>query len=174
MEQYTTPETYFDKSCSVASEGWQASLWTSEEEQFYRYAVMAKFINWNGCSVLDVGCGQGDLMKYIKDRSKAVTYTGVDVSQEMIKTAKTRFPDGDFIHADFLADSFQPKPHDFVFGIGTFCLRTDNQLDYLKKSIEKLFKLSRRCLGINLCSVRSTQVDRNGSISTQSCMRTSK
>lgn len=147
---------YYDKACRAANTGWQASLWLSAEDQYYRYVLMGQMLNWQGCSVLDIGCGQGDLYQFIKERSKNVTYTGVDISQEMVTAAKRRFPDAEFLHADFLSEDFQPKQYDFVLGIGTFAVKLDgNQMEYFKRSINKLYKIANRAVGITLSSVKS-------------------
>lgn len=47
--------------------------------------------------LLDVGCGNGILLKFLEERShntfsKYYDYTGIDISQEMIKIASKRYP----------------------------------------------------------------------------------
>jgi SAM-dependent methyltransferase len=48
--------------------------------------------------VLDIGCGGGRLIELLKNSHRV---TGIDVSVEMIKTAKARHPAVEFIHEDF-------------------------------------------------------------------------
>lgn len=51
-------------------------------------------------SLLDVGCGNGNLIKYCKIPS--TKYLGVDFSIEMLKRLKQTFPEHTIIHVKFL------------------------------------------------------------------------
>lgn len=54
-----------------------------------RYGVIAAYLQQlNALSVIDIGCGVGNLRQYI---SPQINYTGVDVSQSAIQHAKSRF-----------------------------------------------------------------------------------
>jgi ubiquinone/menaquinone biosynthesis C-methylase UbiE len=56
--------------------------------------------------ILDVGCGVGNLTKYIKDKGFEVL--GIDLSNNMLKIAKERFPDVEFKLMD-MTDIKLPK-----------------------------------------------------------------
>lgn len=61
----------------------------------YYWDDIIKFINYfsqEDISVLEIGCGTGDLLNHIKGKTK----TGIDYSPEMINIAKSRFPQIDF------------------------------------------------------------------------------
>src|SRR5699024_7903448 len=51
--------------------------------------------------ILDIGCGTGDLTKKIAE--KGAIPTGIDASNEMIETAKQKYPDITFIKADAIS-----------------------------------------------------------------------
>jgi SAM-dependent methyltransferase len=67
------------------------------------------FIIPEGSSVLELGCGTGELLNAVKP-SRGV---GVDFSEEMIKIARTNFPELRFIHAD-AADFIANDQFDYV------------------------------------------------------------
>lgn len=54
-----------------------------------------------GKSVLDVGCGTGVLYPYLQ-RTKAKSITAIDISDEMIKLARDKYPEGNFLCKDVL------------------------------------------------------------------------
>jgi ubiquinone/menaquinone biosynthesis C-methylase UbiE len=55
-----------------------------------------------GLRVLEIGCGEGDLLHAVKPRRGV----GIDFSATAIARAKLRFPEMTFIEAD--ANSFEP------------------------------------------------------------------
>lgn len=56
-----------------------------------------------GDSVLDICCGLGHLVYYLKKKENAasLTYLGIDISDERVVFAKGAFPDWNFIKEDF-------------------------------------------------------------------------
>ncbi len=78
---------------------------------------LLKYIKEND-KVLDIGCGNGRLYHVLKE--KQILYTGLDLGEELIKIAKTKYPEASFVVGDmkklpFLADTF-----DAVFCIAAF------------------------------------------------------
>ena len=58
-----------------------------------------KFLNYlEGKKVLDIGCGVGNLTKYIMD--KGFNVEGIDLSKEMLNIAKQKFNDIKFCEMD--------------------------------------------------------------------------
>lgn len=67
--------------------------WNSEASQTIRFEQLCKVFNLERStfSLNDLGCGYGALLDYVRDKHPACrTYLGVDVSHEMIKTARQR------------------------------------------------------------------------------------
>jgi SAM-dependent methyltransferase len=54
----------------------------------------------DGSSVLDVGCGNGRLLENLVDKN--ISYLGVDNSEELLKLARTNYPNHEFKTADIL------------------------------------------------------------------------
>jgi SAM-dependent methyltransferase len=65
------------------------------------------------CQVLDVGCGNGRLMKLLENVN--VAYTGIDNSQELISLAKNNFPKANFMVGDILHLPMADDSFDVVF-----------------------------------------------------------
>lgn len=59
-----------------------------------------------GTTVLDAGCATGELLGYLKDCFPDYQYAGYDISEDLVATAKERFPDIDFT----VASVTEPAP----------------------------------------------------------------
>jgi predicted TPR repeat methyltransferase len=86
------------------------------------------YINEKNPNVLEIGCGNGRDAKEILDLTD--TYTGVDISEGMIKIAREHIPKGNFIVADIETFDF-PKNIDIIFAFASLL-----HLD--KESIKKV------------------------------------
>jgi SAM-dependent methyltransferase len=78
---------------------------------YHRYIddVYRKIIP-EGASVLEIGCGKGDLLAALKPREGV----GVDLSPEMVKIASTRHPQLDFIVGDMHELDLGDRTFDFI------------------------------------------------------------
>jgi len=145
---------FYDGMCRTYAHSWQAAHWSSHESQQGHFAILARLARLGPDDrILDVGCGQGDLLGYLRDAGMSAHYTGTDVSPEMIARAGERFPGGRFLVGDFLADSFA-EPFDWVLAAGTFNHRVEgeDQEAYLRRALGKMYELARRGAGALLLS----------------------
>jgi SAM-dependent methyltransferase len=116
-----TLETFYD-GLFARAEGkgsFAFNGWGSRRSQFRRYEVVRDDCKIeSGDSVLDWGCGTGDLYWYLHDHGVDVKYLGVDVVPEMIRLAQeNKVPDAR-LH-NVLEHPFPPKTFDHVICIGT-------------------------------------------------------
>lgn len=86
----------------------QALGWRDPSSQRLRFEVIAAAADFNGASVLDLGCGTGDLLGFLGQRFKDLRYLGIDQMPEFIEAARRRhaeFADAAFAlgHFDLLA-----------------------------------------------------------------------
>jgi ubiquinone/menaquinone biosynthesis C-methylase UbiE len=63
----------------------------------------------DGCHVLDLGCGPGNVSAYLKQHRPGLKVTGVDIAEEMITIARRRIPDGKFHVGDIVRIDFQEE-----------------------------------------------------------------
>ena len=74
--------------------------WNGEESQFVRFEQLSKIINKDIFSINDIGCGYGKYFEYLQNRFLNFNYYGFDLSQEMIKNAKSLYSNkGEGIYA---------------------------------------------------------------------------
>lgn len=87
-------ETYWNKHTQEIMNYWDKEHKESTSE---RFGILSSFLSSESYeSLLDVGCGHGNLVKYCSiPRQK---YIGLDYSEEMIKKARKEYPDYKFLY----------------------------------------------------------------------------
>jgi SAM-dependent methyltransferase len=136
--------------------GFEATLWNSPEAQALRFDVMIGMCDLEGRTVLDVGCGQGDLAARLLERQVPFArYVGVDAVAEMIEAAQGRGLERcEFIFGDAVADPAVlagPGP-DFAFISGT--LNTMNERT-ARRLVGAAYTAASRAVAFNFLSSRA-------------------
>ncbi|WP_248794680.1 class I SAM-dependent methyltransferase [Pseudomonas sp. MWU13-2105] len=128
--------------------------WKDQHSQDARFAVLARIGPLQGCTVLDVGCGHGDLKAYLDriapDAAALGAYIGVDLLPEFIETAQARFSGQDnvaFYQCDF-SQLILPEV-DYVFASGALSYRS-TEVDYYQRMIAKFYQAARHGLAFNM------------------------
>jgi ubiquinone/menaquinone biosynthesis C-methylase UbiE len=129
----------FGNTEEITSLGWGST--TSQEIRF----LMLMDINGfkSGDSVLDVGCGHGDLSYYINN------YTGVDIREHAIKVANKKFQKAKFIHGSM---SDINNNFDWIFASGIFCFKSDNWHRETNKLLMEMYNKSNKGVAVNFLS----------------------
>jgi trans-aconitate methyltransferase len=93
--------------------------WGSKESQKKRFEVLMDINkDFIKSSVIDVGCGLGHLVDFLKDKNFQGVYYGIDVLQEMVDKAQRRHPDVVFKKQELWDCS--DKSYDYVCMSGVF------------------------------------------------------
>ena len=128
----------------------QALGWRKKNEQLLRFKMLLEPNKLNDCSVLDIGCGTGDLLAYLISKNIYCEYTGIDQIKDFIILAgekyknqnNTSFLFGDFWTADL-------GKYDYVLASGALSYRNADP-NFIFKMIAHLFSLSKKALAFNL------------------------
>jgi cyclopropane fatty-acyl-phospholipid synthase-like methyltransferase len=143
---------FYDKLCQENKENWKACHWASRESQEDNFNIMLQISPLEPTDkILDLGCGTGDFYGFLKKRGWKASYEGIDVSQNMIDRAWTKFPESRFAQIDFLSDQFNYK-YDWIFACGPFNHKTTDQYEYLEKCIKKMHTLAKKGCAMILSS----------------------
>ncbi len=124
--------------------------WKSGESQRKRFEAISKVGDLSGCSLLDVGCGYGDLRGYLDRRFSDFTYIGIDQMPEFIDSATMRYgndADTFFYRTDFTAVGLPQV--DYVIASGALGYRCDNS-DFCFRMIQKMYAAAGRALAFNM------------------------
>lgn len=119
----------------------EALGWGKGGRQGIRFSVLAAEALKNPkSSVLDVGCGFGDLFGFLLDNGWHGTYTGVDIVPGLIDVAKKRNPDATFLLGNSLEVLENIENHDYVVSSGVFNAKiSGDKKTYIKFHMEKMF-----------------------------------
>jgi len=129
--------------------------WKEEQSQLKRFEMIFKLADFNGCSIMDVGCGQGDLKGFLDQRVSGFSYIGIDQMPEFIIEAEKRYchlPDTNFYQADFSAAEL-PRV-DYVIASGALGYRSENA-GYYKEVIASMYASAKCALAFNMLDVTS-------------------
>ena len=113
--------------------------------QTVRYYVSAEIGISKDSSVLDVGCGFGDLYGFLNHQKIKVNYYGVDINENFINIAKKRYHDATFEVRDIEKQRFTKK-FDWVIGLGLTSLTDDN---HNKNLIKEMFRICNKGVAID-------------------------
>ena len=132
--------------------------WTNTNKSKKRYKTLLKVIKFTNnkkkLSLLDVGCGYGELTKYLP-KNKELKYFGIDIVEEMIIYSKNAYKNKNYKFN--LKDVFKiSKNYDFIVCNGIFTLKNDltqKQMDkFFRKCINIFFKHSKIGFSFNVMS----------------------
>ena len=117
---------YFDRRLDEFGATLGAVDWGSAGSQRARFTALAAVGALDGCRVLDVGCGLGDLCGYLEGVATRVDYHGCDLNARMVAAAAARYPAHSFAVSDLMKETLPGAvPCDYVLASGLFYLRDE-------------------------------------------------
>ena len=120
--------------------------WNGEESQNRRFEQLSNIINTSDpFSVNDLGCGYGAFYDFLAHRYESFSYSGIDVSVDMIRAAERRYQDKR--QARFVLSSQPEQVADYGVASGIFNVRLgrsdDEWRSYLEGTLDVLDRTSR-------------------------------
>jgi len=149
--------SYYSRLLKAHGDSPQALRWTPEG-QIRHYECLLDIGDINGSSILDYGCGKGDLFEFLRDKGIGVQYTGFDINPDLIEMAKKKFPGVSFRVFDIERDRLEEE-FDYIFLCGVFNLRVGGIEDTIKETLRRLFMQCRKGLAFNALSAHNPGKD---------------
>ncbi len=144
--------------------GIKSLKWNFYSSAALRYVNLLRDIDFHNKSILDVGCGFGDIIPYLFSmHSHFFSYTGIDMVPVFIKEAKRRYPEFKFLNGDYFLKPLEEK-FDIIICCGALNSNFRNAIDYRKKAIKTMFEKCNIALafnmagGINISNQKSSKV----------------
>jgi SAM-dependent methyltransferase len=137
--------------------GFRALGFGRRQSQEKRFSVVAALGDLHGARLLDVGCGFGDLLAWLRARGIQPRYTGLDLTAAMVERCRERFQeDGAPGEARFMtgdALTFQPEgTYDYVVASGLFGYAARDTRVRVRPTLERLFGMTGIGLAVNFLS----------------------
>lgn len=134
-----------------------------ERDKYGNFQYLIKLADYahhplKGSSVLDVGCGTGDMAGFLRGHG-IDEYLGVDIVNLSIQLAKLKYPKEKFRKGDFLRLKLSSK-YDYVFSSGTMSavLATDNY-SIMESFIQKMWNTATIGVAFNFLIKRDKHDD---------------
>ena len=108
-------------------------------------------------TLLDVGCGYGELYSYVTSTGVRLQYHGIDIVQEMVDYASQKNPEIDFQCVDIF--DYSPRiQFDYVVCNGILTQKLDLSIldmdKFAEKLLDKMFGLCSRGIAFNVMSTK--------------------
>ena len=94
---------YHVEADSISMPTWHLSRWWRTENQMANINAVINSMPAQAKSILDIGCGAGELYRQLKEHKIDVEYKGIDIVPTVINAAKYHNPDADISVDDGLS-----------------------------------------------------------------------
>lgn len=131
--------------------GYEILDWESEAAHIGRFSILRDQVDLKGMTLLDVGCGVGDLYHFLQKERMEVNYTGIDILPDMIQEAERRYPEGKFLAGDLFSQELELEcRYDVVYSSGIFNLNLGNNRTFLQSALPVFFAHAEKYVIFNL------------------------
>jgi len=149
----------YNRSADRYGSSSSAVLLDNQQTQYLRFAALIKNIALDAPakSILDVGCGNGELYKFLNFMGWRGQYTGCDINEKLLQIAKQRFGGIDVHRADIMSPPPGERPtYDYVLMSGLFNFNVGQSREWCYAFISRMFEL---CRGLCVFNAISTSVN---------------
>ncbi len=135
----------------------QGMDWKDEASQRLRFSVLCEVCDLDGLCVHEIGAGAGHLYEFLRERGIDARYSGSDLSQAMVDSARRLHPAVSFERRDVLLDP-PAATYDVVFCSGLFHVRLHHAdadwREFVYETLRRMYSMCRAAIAFNLMSDR--------------------
>lgn len=148
---------YADHAEKYGASSMGVAFGSNQERMAARYGATVSKMDFSKgrVTILDVGSGYGELIRYMPNDD--FDYVGIDVTESSIMNGRRLFARHTFIHGDFMTHEFE-EAFDYVLCSGMFNVKKDisnlEMFKYMCGVILKMYGLCRRAVIFNLISTQ--------------------
>ena len=143
---YDYYQRLFDEyGISPKSVGWG----TKKGRQSIRFEILCQIGDISNSSILDIGCGFGDLFGYLSHRKIKMKYHGIDINNNLVNMGKKIYPTAHLECRDFEIKKFNRK-FDWVLSSGITSY--GSTYSHLTSIMKEMFKICKQGYSMNFIS----------------------
>ncbi len=154
--------TYYEKALELHGTTAQGVDWKDQASQYLRFEQLVRVCPRGvPFTVLDFGCGYGELRDYLGAQKFLAEYHGYDISPRMVEEARAKAPE---LPADrWLTDERGLATYDYAVASGVFNVKqsagTDEWRAYVEQTLRTLHRITRKGFSFN-CLTSYSDADR--------------
>ena len=129
-------------------------MWPDMQKQYHRFSELVHFIGDLGSediSILDVGCGNGELLRYLNFRGFKGDYVGIDLNESLLDEARRLYPRAQFLSVDQY-ERCENRSCSYALMSGIFNLAVGQDNAFVHGVIGKYFSTVEKALIFNAVS----------------------
>jgi SAM-dependent methyltransferase len=138
----------------------------SASQQLRHFQFTRLFDSEPESSILDLGCGYGDFLPFVRSRGHRGPFIGYDIAESMIEAARELHGEGP--DRSWNVGAVPQRPADYAVASGIFNVKGDTPTarwsEYVQDTIEILGRSSVRGFGFNVLSMSSDPERRRGDL----------
>ena len=135
----------------------KAVLWDDPQTQYFRFSQLVKSLDLDdpGKTLLDIGCGNGELYKFLNFSGFRGKYAGYDINEKLLAQARARFAGIDVQNRDLMREEIGQR-FDYVVSSGLFNVDAGQSSAWVNDFLRKMYAL---CDGVMTFNMISTHVN---------------
>jgi SAM-dependent methyltransferase len=123
--------------------------WGDKGRSRLRFEVLLSQWAFEGASVIDAGCGFGDLFGHMCKTAYPSAYVGIDINPNLLQVASGRYPNAKFILGNVLQADLTA---DYVLSSGLFNHKLEDNQTFVAEVFERFNHMSFKGFAANFLS----------------------
>ncbi len=146
-------KAHYQKLFAMSGDSVKAVQYPDSDSQRVRFAILSNGLD-KSSSIIDLGCGLGDMLPFLRENGFTGKYLGCDFVPEFIALAKQKYANDNmasFLEFNILTDKF-PDGFEHVLISGIFNNKIENNLDFISVSLKKSMEKAQKSIRFNALS----------------------
>ncbi|MFC1769466.1 class I SAM-dependent methyltransferase [Nitrospirota bacterium] len=144
---------FYTKSLMLHGDRPEALRWSARGQERRFSAILDSMPGMDNTSLLDYGCGKGDLYAFLNSRGVSTRYTGVDITPALINLAQSKYPECRFHVCSPVAEDIEQN-HDNIIACGVFNNNIEGTSRNMLRVMKRLFYHTNKAMAITALSSR--------------------
>jgi cyclopropane fatty-acyl-phospholipid synthase-like methyltransferase len=142
---------FYTKSLMLHGDRPEALRWSAQGQQRRFSAIVQNMPAMHDSSLLDYGCGKGDLLTFLNLQGINTSYSGIDITPALIELAQSKFPAHSFSVCGSSADDIKHS-YDHIIACGVFNNNIQGTYQNMLKVIRNLYQHTNKAMAITALS----------------------